>query len=156
MNSLQPFIYWFGFEENIDEEPDIHFYQTIILALSAEEALSWGNNLSNKLIEKGEAKSIHSSWIEDVVQFLLTPKGNEEISWENISREVLEQYYQGTATTRDEPRRNINSFIVSKSEKEARDILRNFLLENYPNHKIETCTKPAISITKVGMSVEWL
>lgn len=156
MNSLQPFIYWFGFEDNIDSQSDTHFYQTIILALSAEEALSWGDNLANKLIEKGEAKGIHSSWIEDVVQVLLTPKGNEKIFWENISREVLEQYYQGTASTKDESGRNINAFIASKSEKEARDIWKNFLLVKYPNHKIETCTKPAISITQVGMSVEWL
>jgi hypothetical protein len=153
---MKPFIYWFGFEDNVDDQFDIHFYQTIILALSAEEALSWGDNLAKKLIEKGEAKSIHSSWIEDVVQFLLTPKGSETISWENISHEILEQYYQGTASTKDESGRNINSFIVSKSEKEARDIWRDFLLEYYPNHKIETCTKPAISITQVGMLVDWL
>ncbi len=156
MNSLQPFIYWFGFEDNIDEQSDIHFYQTIILALSAEEALSWGDNLAKEFKEKGEAKNIHSSWIEDVIPVIITTEGTTPINWENVLHQEMEQYYQGTASSKDKSCKNINAFILSKNEKDAKNLWNSYLLENQLNYKFETCCKPSISITKVGVPVDWL
>ena len=155
MSSLKPFIYWFGFEDNIDSQ-DIHFYQTIILASSEKEALDWGNKLTDKLIENGDAKSIQSSWIEDVIPLIITEHGSISISWEILSRLEIEQYYQGTASSKDKSHNNINVFISTKDEKSAKNLWHSYLLENLPDFKFETCCKPSISITQVGMNVDWL
>jgi len=155
MKIIKPFIYWFGFEDNTDIQ-DIHFYQTIILASSKQDALAWGNKLSYKLIENGNAKTIKSSWIEDVIPILITEDGVASISWEVISRSEIERYYQGAASSKDKSHTNINAFISAKDEKSAKNLWHSYLLENMPNFKFETCCKPSISITKFGMNVDWL
>ena len=160
MKNSKVFIYWFEFEDSAtpksDEQSNIYFYQTIILAPSSAEALSWGDTLSNELVKKGDAVSIRSSWLEDVIPVLITPNGHKAINWESISRKEIESYYQGTASSNDKLGKNINAFIYANSEKNAKRFWYDYLLENQLNYKVETCSKPAISITKVGMSVDWL
>ena len=155
MNSLKPYIFWFGFEDNIDNQ-DIHFYQTIILASSKQDASAWGNKLADKLIENGDAKRIQSSWVEDVIPLIITENGLVSINWEAISRPEIELYYQGTASSRDKSCNNINAFISTKDEKSAKHLWQSYLSENLPHFKFETCCKPSISITKFGVDVDWL
>jgi len=156
MSDLKPFIFWFGFEEVTDDESDIHFYQTIILGSSIEEVFSWGNALTKEFVKKKRAQSIHSSWVEEVIPELITHEGTIALDWPNVSRQELEQYYQGTATSKNRSDKNINAFIFSDSEVKAKKRWNQFLLTSHPDFKIETCTKPAISITKVGIWVDWL
>ncbi len=157
MKTLLPFIHWFGFETDIDDPSDIHFYQTIILAPSGVDALDWGDKLADHLIQKGEVKQIHSSWIEKIIPTLIEKEKIISINWEKVSCQELETYYQGTASHKKDPSdKNINAFISSTNEKDAKAVWTNYLLNNYPEYKIETCCRPSISITKVGQHVDWL
>ena len=159
MSVLKPFLYWFGFEleqhESANDQSEIYFYQTIIVAFSDMEAKRWGDCLSKEFVEKGNAKKVYSSWIEDVIQFVLTQNSIEHIDWTNVSQDQLENHYQGTASSKKKSDRNLNAFISSTTRNKARDIWNNYLIENHPNHRIETCCKPRITITQTGNYVEW-
>jgi hypothetical protein len=63
MKKLDPFLYWLSFEDNNN---DLHFYQTIILASSESEAKTCGDKMSERLHKSGEACAIHTTWIEEI------------------------------------------------------------------------------------------
>lgn len=151
MDSLRPYIYWFGYEEGKDENLEVHFFQTIVLSPSRKEAFSWGEIFSTDFVRKDVTRKIHSAWVEDVIPDLIVSTGSKPIDWNNISCRKIETYFQGTASKSSNLEDNINGFISTSKEQDAKKIWETFLASNYPEHTFRTCSKTPIAIARIGI-----
>src|SRR4051812_25866853 len=150
MHTLHPFVFWVGFHDNSDAIPvnnAYHTYQCLMLAPIQEDALAWGQHLAQALVLRGEAVAIERTWIEAVIDGLLTDNGLQPLPWATI--EPSKDLYQGTAECIANPDAclDLNVCIRANTREQAHKLWQQYLQIHYPNYHLTTCSSWFVPIT---------
>jgi hypothetical protein len=156
-SNIKPFIYWFEYNDPAmgEDEESKYFYQAIILAESEYKAKSWGDKCAMDYCSEEKYQFLSSSWIEDISFKILSNEGYLNIKWENLKNEDIENFFQGTAESRETNVKNYNILINATSDDDAKKLFIDHLNSKKNKFIFSTCSKAVLSITKYGEKISW-